>query len=253
MIGRKLNGTAKTTQKNNQTIFKWSCLIFYGHVLDDRYAADRTNLCRAYLLLVNDVMKLFEYIEPSDDNLNAYSHRTYELLLRASTEFETNSKRILIDNNYTFRGNPNILDYYKINNSSKLSDYSVTINFWRNGPKTFQPFGNWSTGNHSLLWYQAYNAVKHDRQQNFPQCSLEHVLNSVTGLLIVLFSQFSIYAFNPYQEIGMYDGDPAAGYVYVNESIFSLQFPINWNNNEKYDFDWDTLKQQQSPYDTFTF
>jgi hypothetical protein len=178
---------------------------------------------------------------------------TQSSLLRASTEFETNCKRILLDNNYTFQGNPNIMDYYKINWSSKLSEYSVTLNFWRNGPKTFQPFANWNTGNHSLHWYQAYNAVKHDRQLDFPKCSLENVLNSVSGLLIILFSQFSIYAFNPYQEIGMYDVNPSTGYVYVNESIFSLQFPTSWNTNEKYDFNWESLNQQQNPFDTFNF
>ena len=47
-----------------------------------------------------DFKKVFEYIEPSDINLEVYSHRLYELLLRAATECETNFTSILKDNDY---------------------------------------------------------------------------------------------------------------------------------------------------------
>jgi hypothetical protein len=57
---------------------------------DPRYANDRLELWRAYMLLEKDLLRLFEYVEPTDNNIQTYSHRTYELFLRAATEFETN-------------------------------------------------------------------------------------------------------------------------------------------------------------------
>ena len=65
------------------------------HITDNRYAADRVNLVRAYHLLERDLYKIFDYVEPSDKNLNCYSHELYALLLRAATEFELSARSIL--------------------------------------------------------------------------------------------------------------------------------------------------------------
>src|SRR3990167_10206729 len=68
--------------------------------LDSRYASDRTNLVRAYHLLEQDLIRIFEYVEPTDANLQTYSHQLYALLLRACTEFESNARAILQANGY---------------------------------------------------------------------------------------------------------------------------------------------------------
>jgi hypothetical protein len=70
------------------------------YILSDKYAPDKSTLVRAYSIIERDLIELFNYVEPCDDNLKTYSHRTYELLLRASMEFETNCKSVLIANGY---------------------------------------------------------------------------------------------------------------------------------------------------------
>ena len=78
----------------------------------DRYAEDRISFIRAFHILSSDLIKLIDFIEPCDSNKFTYSHRIYELYLRASTEFESNCKAILKANGYIFEGNLNITDYF---------------------------------------------------------------------------------------------------------------------------------------------
>lgn len=218
-------------------------------ILDSRYADDRSMLCRSYKMLESDMKKLFEYIEPSNDNSATYSQRTYELLLRAATEFESNCKRILNANGILNANNIN--DYYKINIATKLSEYEVCMNIWRPQRKVIRPFIEWNNG-YSLSWYQAYNRAKHDRQTNFGEANLDNLIKAVAGVYALLYAQFEAYSFNAYQQINTIEDDDF-GAVFLGESIFSIIPPTTWSDNEKYDFDWESLKSDPEPFDKFSF
>lgn len=101
-----------------------------SHLLDSRYASDRISLIRAYHILEKDLMTLFDFVEPSNCNSKVFSHRIYELFLRASTEFEANCRGILIANNYPFKKNYNIEDFFEINKHSRLSEYEIKVSIW---------------------------------------------------------------------------------------------------------------------------
>ncbi|MEH1907413.1 hypothetical protein [Nostoc sp.] len=226
----------------NDSMDKW-------YLIDFDYAPDRISLIRAYSILEKDLVKILEYIEPNDDNLNTYSHRLYEILLRACTEFETNCKGILEANSYKKPGNWNISDYEKINKSSYLSEYEIQMSIWRGSHKILKPFEDWKTGK-SLSWYQQYNSVKHDRNNNFKSANLKNVILAVSGVLTVLFSQFYILAFrsHPVSSIDIDD----TWYLHEN-SIFAIKPPQNWVINECYDFNWDNLKSQPDKFDNYQF
>lgn len=226
---------------------------FIEYCEDERYANDRSMLCRSYKMLENDLKKVFEFIEPCDDNLNAYSHRLYELLLRACTEFETNSKRILESNGYVFNGNPNITDYFKINKATKLSEYEVYLDYWRPNRKLVKPFDNWNNGQHSLRWYQSYNLVKHDRQANFACASFENVINSVAAVLVILYAQFDFLTITPYQANKIYLTTTDGDMVTIAETIFEVVKPKSWSEEEKYQFDWSQLKTNENPFRKYNF
>jgi hypothetical protein len=46
---------------------------------------------------------------------------------------------------------------------------------------TVKPWIDWNQGQ-KLLWWQAYNGVKHERSKNYEQATLENVLGSIAGL-----------------------------------------------------------------------
>lgn len=45
----------------------------WGYIIDQEYAESPEHYVRAFLLLQKDIQTLFEYVEPSDQNLETYS------------------------------------------------------------------------------------------------------------------------------------------------------------------------------------
>lgn len=219
-----------------------------SYLTDVRYAPDRVSLIRAYNTIEHDLIRLFEYVEPADGNLPTYSHRLYELLLRASTELEANCKGILDANGYRKSGDLRICDYHKINECSRLSDYELAITIWYGGRKVLQPFQQWSN-DHTLSWYQAYNCVKHDRSTKFELANLDNVLLAVSAVFAVLFSQFYVLSFRGHVSVGVYHLDDG-WYSHAN-SIFAIKPPNNWPDEERYQFDWPRLRENREPYDKY--
>lgn len=223
-----------------------------AYILDSRYADDRYLLCRAYEILEEDLLKLFQYIEPADGNENAFSYRTYELLLRAATEFETNCKKILFANGYK-RSNKkdlNMNDYKKIENATNLSRYKVKLNIWHPKSKVFQPLFSWGHGK-PLDWYTDYNNVKHDRSNNFQKAKLINVINAISAVWAILYAQFSYYAFEPYNESSGFTIDNNAGFEYSDNTLFSIKPFRDWKQEEKYIFKWPI--NSNNPFQPFQF
>ena len=199
---------------------RWVNHIENTYILDNRYVDDRFSPIRVFHILASDLLKAFEFIEPCDDNRETYSHRIYELLLRASTEFESNCKAILDANGYTKSGNLNIIDYHKINRASRLSEYELYFNIWKPKPLLLKPFLEW---NHPvfnpLSWYQDYNQVKHNRDKKFRLANVNNLMNAIAGLFIIIYSQFNMFSFSPFQVIGFHYRDEN-GFESIGDSIF---------------------------------
>lgn|SRR5574344_404704 len=231
----------------------------WGYIIEKDYAQEPEHYIRAFLIIQKDLKNLFEYIEPSDINLNTYSYRIHELLMRTCIEIEANFKAILRENIYNpidQKGKPihernwTIKNYKLINKTHHLSSYKVIIPQWKGVKKEITPFSEWATNN-SLTWYQAYNSCKHDRHEEFVKANFENLLNAITGLLILLSSQFNTIEFSPKDEIytsgSIYDGENAIG------DFFRIKFPTDWNGNEKYDFDWSTLKKEEYRFEKIDY
>jgi hypothetical protein len=141
----------------------------------------------SFELLSNDFRRLGEYVEPADANLNTYSHRLYELLLRACTDFESVCKEQLVSSRYAKAANDmNINDYKTLEAALHLEQFYVGVLIWRPAPVYIQPFTDWSTAAPPLSWYAAYNTVKHNRNAEFAHANLENVRNAISGLFALL-------------------------------------------------------------------
>jgi hypothetical protein len=233
----------------------------WAYIIDKEYSENPIHYIRAFLIIQNDLKELFEFIEPSEINLKTYSFRIHQLLLRTCIEIESNFKAILRENIYTpvykrgkRKGDPrkenrwNINDYKIINKTHHLSSYQVIIPFWNNPKKTFTPFNSWEKSK-SPEWYQAYNKSKHNRMNYFKEANLENLLMAVSGLLILLSSQFKTESFLPgSKSIGLgqsysyYNGEFGIG------SFFMVKFPDDWKDEEKYKFNWSELKKEEERF-----
>lgn len=219
------------------------------YLLDDSYAnqAELKSLVTATRMILYDVHELFNYVEPCDANEKVYSHRLYELLLRAATEFETNCKAILEANHYSSSRNLNITDYYKLNRATKLADYKIVFHCWQDAHE-WKPFDEWNVG-HSLSWYHAYNQVKHNRLQNFSEANLENVMNAVASLICILHVQIS----DNVGDVALNGMSPIPSSQYeVDCNTFRLIVPT-FNEEDMYDFKWSILKAQPDPVLDYPF
>ena len=181
----------------------------------------------AYQLLINDFLKLTEYINPCDSNEACYSHRLYELLLRASTEFENLCKYLISkrDSTNSVSGNLNIHNYKTLESSWNLERKEVGLLFWVPGIKYIKPFDSWSTNSPPLSWYNAYNNVKHNREACFSDASLKNVVLSIGGLFLALYAELDDEVFNPYESSSSSRGSSSKDYSekHLNNSIFTIR------------------------------
>jgi hypothetical protein len=233
----------------------------WGYIIDHDYAESPEHYVRAFLLIQKDLQTLFEYVDPSDQNLNSYSFRMHELFMRSCIETEANFKAILKENIF----NPtdktgklipenrwNIHFYKKINKTHHLSGYKVHVPIWDGSHSVFEPFKEWETQT-ELTWYQAYNRSKHDRQTQFKEANLENLLNAILGLLALLTSQFRDQDFSPGPTLisaSGYDFYPAEEAI---GNFFRIEYPDDWDESEKYDFDWSTLKDQADRFEKIDY
>ena len=73
----------------------------------------------------------------------------------------------------------------------RLSEWQVQlVDFPNLG--SIRPFGTWDerTPSQSLPWYDAYHAVKHDRDAQFHRATLRVAIDAVAGAAVALIAQF---------------------------------------------------------------
>ena len=201
------------------------------YLLNSNFATNRTTAIRAYHAIEKDLLQVFDFIEPDDQNLNTFSTRLYEIFLRASTEFESNCKLILSDNGYTSNRDFNMGDYKKINQATRLSEYKIQLTIWANKPRFLEPLLPWSTGG-TLDWYQKYNTVKHNRSREFHLANLENTVEAVAALFIILFSQFNTLTFSAHELVASHSNWD--GWLAHQNSIFWVKVPTSWTVDECY-------------------
>ncbi len=215
------------------------------------YCSNPANHLRAFEILIKDFINLLDYVEPSDTNLNTYSFRIHELLIRTCVEIESSFYAILSENGYVKNGNWTIIDYRKIEASHHLSSYEVRIPLWKGDFWLRKPFENWKK-NESLTWFNAYNKAKHERHRNFQLSNFKNLTDSICGLAAVIASQFMGYSANA-QDVFLSLGGPKDGMDEIIGNFFRVKYPRDWEDHEKYSFTWENLKLTELPVANFDY
>lgn len=145
-------------------------------------------------LLVQQLDNLLLYIEPSVEGLDCYSHKTRELLILACTEVENQWRSFLQRAGITPANGRDYTtnDYVKLAHKLFLNDYCIKLRSISYSSK-LRPFTNWNSVNptKSLIWYDAYNKTKHDRNSNFNQAKLKYIIDAISANIILYAVRFS--------------------------------------------------------------
>jgi hypothetical protein len=199
------------------------------------------NCFASYEILKKDLKLIFEYVEPCEENLNTFSHRTFELLIRACMEVESLCKLVFSKNRVALPHNANMIRYSDLEGAMKLSEYEVLSYGFKYPP--FAPFSSFSNDireNRSPEWYRAYNNVKHNRTEKFNQASLDNVIQAVGAVYVLLVAQFGP-GFDHISQI-------SSGTIHIIPTLFGLKNQPKWSDEEKYDFNWEELKKTKESY-----
>lgn len=165
------------------------------------------------------LFSIFNTVYPSRKNLNTYGQSIKNLLVLACIEVENQLKGIYQANEMTSKTHYNTKDYIKLKSILKLDKYEVVFPFYPE-LKGFSPFKSWSAKNptKSLRWYDSYNAIKHNSEQNFSKATLENAISAISAVAVLIKSQYGNNIPSWKEQIG--------GFLEVNDYI-------TWKTNEK--------------------
>ncbi|HUS88885.1 MAG TPA: hypothetical protein VMW91_05860 [Desulfosporosinus sp.] len=173
----------------------WRPCLYYEDEINEALNIDKfeQRSCeQALRILIDKLDSLFWYIEPEGKGLEAYSHKTRELLILACTETENHLKALLKKanaspiNGKTFTTK----DYVKLCKKAHLTEYQLMLRNYDYGP--VNPFLDWNKRQptQSLPWYDAYNKTKHDRSNEFHVASLNNVIKAIAANIVLYIVRF---------------------------------------------------------------
>lgn len=212
---------------------------------------------QALRVLIEKLDDLFLYIEPDQNGLKAYGHKSRELLILACTEVENSwasifkSSGIAPQNNRMFTTN----DYVKLLSKSRLNEFQITFKNY-DELRNFTPFSQWGVfqPTKSLKWYDSYNKTKHDRNSSFNEATLENVLDAVSASIVMFCARFSPFSLlksnnalssliNQHFKISLNDSDPATYYIPKIELPADTRTDLSIYDcyNQKHNVAWNIL------------
>jgi len=170
--------------------------------------------------LIEQLEHICRIVHPDTENFQSFGHEIRNVLVLACTEVEAQWKNIMKANGIILE-RPNTNDYVKLLQAMKLNEYTVELNYypWLD---PIEPFKNWTVNcpSQSLDWYNAYNLVKHDREQQFSQSTLKRTIDAVTACFVILCAQ--------------YGWDFALKDARVSSAFFRLSGAPSWTASEIY-------------------
>ena len=123
----------------------------------------------------------------------------------------------------------------------KLSEYRVKCPYIDyNDFLPFESFSNGSRDQRSPQWYRDYNSAKHDRGNSFNLATLRNLIQSIGGVYVLLQAQYGDFDQGPALALGI--GNPIP-------RPFVINYKPTWTDEEKYQFDWNTLRVTSEPYE----
>jgi hypothetical protein len=134
-----------------------------------------------YLLAIeDDVQRLSRFVEFSPANFEVYSVEIARLLMSCTQEADVLLKQICHQYGNTSESETGYRNFIP-NRFPALVASQVSLPAYG---LTFEPFKSWER-NETPNWWTANNKVKHERHTKFSMASLENLLNSASGLLLL--------------------------------------------------------------------
>jgi hypothetical protein len=144
------------------------------------------------LLIIQRLDDILLYVEPTEELLNAFGHKTRELLILACTEVEAYWKYYLDKAGIAPTGQGfRTTDYVRLKEPLHLAEFEIAFPRYQSVP-ALRPFADWDPAKptQSLEWYNQYNATKHDGLNHLKSATLIACLQAVAANLVMFSVRF---------------------------------------------------------------
>lgn len=147
------------------------------------------NYVRQLEIILDELFEIFKVVEPHKSNIDTFGNRIRNVILLSCMEVDALFKTIMKSNKVKRRGRYyRINDYLKLLEPMRLNNYTISFRHIKE-LGDWSPFKNWST-NSSLIWYQSYNHIKHDRFANVEEATLANAIKAISAFAIVLAARY---------------------------------------------------------------
>ena len=82
---------------------------------------------------------------------------------------------------------------------------------------------------------------------------LTDAMCGLTALLSAQFCDEDYSATDTFRSVSEYSYATDDGMQNSISDLFRIRFPIDWSNEDRYDFDWSELKDMDDPFDEFDY
>ena len=136
-----------------------------------------------YLMLEKKFIATENYVALAPENYNTFSNEYVSLLQLIGAELDAFFKKYC---GFQLDEKKNISHYAMIilANDSEIKQQKIDVN---NSDLVIQPFANWDAqiAKQSLVWWEAFDTIKHNRIEKRTNASLKNVLDMLGALFLL--------------------------------------------------------------------
>ncbi|WNF48427.1 hypothetical protein RHP75_08445 [Pseudomonas sp. SG20056] len=213
------------------------------HLLDSGYSGLTRDQAEHHLYmesthsatsLLEELTRLFRTIAPAPANDLTYGHRVRELLILACTEVEASWRGIYTANCSTPKKSYSTKDYVKLKPLLRLDEWIVRLKNYPGYPD-INPFKEWDEAERmttkSLTWYDDYNAIKHNRENEFHRASLGALIKAMAAVHVLqvaqwgpeLYHRFHGNRYSAFETISLPEYGPEEQYISVPAGLHPIK------------------------------
>lgn len=183
--------------------------------------------------LLEELTALFRTIAPSPTNDTTYGHRVRELLILACTEVEASWRGIYTANCSSAKKSYSTKDYVKLKPLLRLDEWAVRLKNHPGYPE-INPFKGWEEAEgmttKSLPWYDDYNAIKHNRENEFHRASMGALIKAMAAVHVLqvaqwgpeLYHQFHGNRYSAFETVSFPEYGPEEQYISVPIGLYPV-------------------------------
>jgi len=187
--------------------------------------------------LTQQLSRICQTVHPTAETFNTFGHDIRNLLILACTEVEAHWRGVLLKNQL-LKDRYSTNDYCALRSIMKLDEYAVNFPHfpWLNDLRPFEGWGRTGKPSQDLTWYDAYNAVKHNREAEFKRATLGNAFAAVSACAVMMLAQYG-------------DMKYSIGQRPEVTSFFAFSLRPSWSLSDEYIFPYSAKGWVPVPFD----